>query len=812
MTPVKTAPAWTPACAPGAIAGGLTRTRFFDGMFLTQSDLENEQRYWRIKRRLTNRALGEGVVWGLRLSWNAARHTFTLSPGYAIDCCGNDLVVECPIEISERDLWQLADPSLRAVMQPGNAFRTNVGRDACVVLQYVECPEEARPVHQDACGGATTACESSRVRETVRLLLVPPRSRPLSPPELFWNELVAFRDGLPADVRDLLFPPVTQPQPQPSAPESGVVPVSLTVTVPDSPDASATIQPRLGQSTTVPELVAHQAPPASRASGVVTFELRPDAGWGFVAGEVRDGTRVVERVSPPVAMSMYWSLDVAVPPPGSSETMSFEFVVDQLGLEEMFGGHRVGHATFVVKGGVVVKSVDGGGVDVRVDKLTVIVQSADIVEGGLSRSCFADVVPWGWAADLADGSEIAKTLVLAALHAALSEAVARGATPAWQQLAYALYVAAWMALFGVNVRASVDDAYRRQLIGVLLGLLERWCTGFAYPGPRCIDEHHGVYLGCGELSASGTFSSFDMWTGRRYVLTGPLFTHWAGLFGIAPVDVIAGRFAAAICCLSGQPALKLPPRTDGTITVNRPVAAESVAIGSRVVAGSSASIAEAARARGVPLRWVASDELLLRAAQLFVRADLGGPAELVATNIANGGLVALLVPTPAASSAGATSIRDHIAAGLRSGPARVSSRVRGPLAELAAAISNAAPVSTLVAPDASAAVGALAKQLDAAGVSVGQLLDAGADDALATVGADANEPATRDAAFELVDSAEESLDRMLAGLAKASAPGIGAGIEDAAFLKRATNETGKAFVGKVPPGLVKAAAKAVAGQ
>jgi hypothetical protein len=74
-------------------------------MFLTQADLENEQRYWRIKRRLTNRALGEGVVWGLRLGVDLERQRLALSPGYALDCCGNDLVVECPVETTVAELW-----------------------------------------------------------------------------------------------------------------------------------------------------------------------------------------------------------------------------------------------------------------------------------------------------------------------------------------------------------------------------------------------------------------------------------------------------------------------------------------------------------------------------------------------------------------------------------------------------------------------------------------------------------------------------------------------------------------------------------
>ena len=114
------------ACAPGTLPGGPVRTRFFDGMFLTQADLENEQRYWRLKRRLTNRALGEGVVWGLKLGWNRDRRAFTLSPGYALDCCGNDLVVECPVELTERELWTRADPALRSGNSPGTSHAVSI--------------------------------------------------------------------------------------------------------------------------------------------------------------------------------------------------------------------------------------------------------------------------------------------------------------------------------------------------------------------------------------------------------------------------------------------------------------------------------------------------------------------------------------------------------------------------------------------------------------------------------------------------------------------------------------------------------------
>src|SRR5436305_2247703 len=110
VTPVRagasTAAPTSAACVQGALPGGLVRTRWFDGMFLCQKDLEGDQRYFRMKRMFTNRALGVGVVWGLRLRRDATGSAprYVLSPGYALDCCGNDLVVQQQVEVREGDL------------------------------------------------------------------------------------------------------------------------------------------------------------------------------------------------------------------------------------------------------------------------------------------------------------------------------------------------------------------------------------------------------------------------------------------------------------------------------------------------------------------------------------------------------------------------------------------------------------------------------------------------------------------------------------------------------------------------------------
>jgi hypothetical protein len=85
-----------------------------------------------------------------------------------------------------------------------------------LLREYTECPEEPRPVHGDPCIGNATACEMSRVRETVRLRLVPPRHyRPKGPIPKFLRALSEVRgaeDCPPAARREREpFPCLTDP-------------------------------------------------------------------------------------------------------------------------------------------------------------------------------------------------------------------------------------------------------------------------------------------------------------------------------------------------------------------------------------------------------------------------------------------------------------------------------------------------------------------------------------------------------------------------------------------------------------------------
>jgi hypothetical protein len=131
------------------------RPRYFFGQVIGVDDLEQEQLYHREKARRHNRFLhGWGIVRGLEV--RAATHAtrkVTISPGYALDRHGEEIVVSrsVPVDLS------------------GHA----AGKTLYVAVRYDERPE--RPVPTP--GGL----EYTRIRETfaVEVLVRLPRRKPL---------------------------------------------------------------------------------------------------------------------------------------------------------------------------------------------------------------------------------------------------------------------------------------------------------------------------------------------------------------------------------------------------------------------------------------------------------------------------------------------------------------------------------------------------------------------------------------------------------------------------------------------------------
>ncbi|MCB8986629.1 MAG: hypothetical protein H6661_02640 [Ardenticatenaceae bacterium] len=174
------------------------RPRFFAGQLLTETELNSLENYVLAKNRLHNRYLhGVGVVCGLEVSCHDCDGVVTIAPGYAIDPCGNDIV------LSEADAFDV----IEAIKQCRRSDRTqedcvpwrsrresrcdDVEERWCITIQYLE--KEASPTTpllraQKSCGcgtnGAsngrhtasrapTASCEPTRIHESYRLCVRP---------------------------------------------------------------------------------------------------------------------------------------------------------------------------------------------------------------------------------------------------------------------------------------------------------------------------------------------------------------------------------------------------------------------------------------------------------------------------------------------------------------------------------------------------------------------------------------------------------------------------------------------------------------
>lgn len=175
------APSTTDSCqcgGNGCETCGVTasvRPRFFPGQLLVDGDLQLLTDYSATKDRLHNRFLhGAGVVCGLPVRCHpCGGGKVVVEPGMALDCCGNDIIVPCAVELDVnaliRDLrreqlagYDCGDPC--DDKGGGKEAEKNLRR-YCLYVNY--CEELTDPVtpyvSDDAC--SSIECEFTRVRE-----------------------------------------------------------------------------------------------------------------------------------------------------------------------------------------------------------------------------------------------------------------------------------------------------------------------------------------------------------------------------------------------------------------------------------------------------------------------------------------------------------------------------------------------------------------------------------------------------------------------------------------------------------------------
>ncbi len=157
------------SCEPCGLRS-FKRNRYFDGKLLVTADFQDEQSYLRGKDRLHASHLhGAGTVCGLKLRQHpnpACRNRYvTLEPGLALDCCGNEIVVDREVQIDLR-------AAIEEALRERQLFPLDeAGRDVFVHLAYRECDIEAVPSLGDACGCDDHGREYGRTREEWELFV-----------------------------------------------------------------------------------------------------------------------------------------------------------------------------------------------------------------------------------------------------------------------------------------------------------------------------------------------------------------------------------------------------------------------------------------------------------------------------------------------------------------------------------------------------------------------------------------------------------------------------------------------------------------
>jgi len=161
---------------PDCPDSGILRPNFFAGQLLTEDDLQQITVYQNNKRRLTNRyVIGTGVVCGLKVKLGEpdAPSAVTVQPGYALDCCGNDIVLNCPytfdvISMIREEGLDCGNPCAEA---SGDEDKPN---KYWLYVKYDEFASE--PISPYSPDGSTS-CVNTRVQESCTFeLRCPPKN------------------------------------------------------------------------------------------------------------------------------------------------------------------------------------------------------------------------------------------------------------------------------------------------------------------------------------------------------------------------------------------------------------------------------------------------------------------------------------------------------------------------------------------------------------------------------------------------------------------------------------------------------------
>ena len=171
-------------CEPCCTNVCFERPNYFCGHLLTDDDLTTGMRYVREKNKLYHRTLhGHGIVCGLGMRRDLdCAGQILIGEGFAIDACGNDLVVceqQCfnPIAALRNKGYLVSETA-----DPCREHREedcHTRRCFWIAARYGEKPSCFEAPLENACSPGPTSCEPTRILETVEfdVLDCPPEHR-----------------------------------------------------------------------------------------------------------------------------------------------------------------------------------------------------------------------------------------------------------------------------------------------------------------------------------------------------------------------------------------------------------------------------------------------------------------------------------------------------------------------------------------------------------------------------------------------------------------------------------------------------------
>ncbi len=203
-------------CEPVCGIECLERPRYFCGQLLTDADLTALVSWTAARLRLVRQRDGWGVVCGLDVRCDPRKPSrVVIGEGYAISCCGGDIVVcePCVVDLSDacRPPTSLCDdPCAPAPESEGDGGDDSDSDRGCPEGAWVDILIDA--ADEDAGGRPALAtdgcrrigsCEPSRVRETHKVTVRRSKGDPLKRAERLWVERYRACFGA---VRDAMLP------------------------------------------------------------------------------------------------------------------------------------------------------------------------------------------------------------------------------------------------------------------------------------------------------------------------------------------------------------------------------------------------------------------------------------------------------------------------------------------------------------------------------------------------------------------------------------------------------------------------------